>query len=81
MRGWRRRHSVCNVRAHPGRRLGTGSPGLLRAGVDAIRHWAAPGVLSDPDVVRYAATVSVWGRWFAWLAGALEPSLWYPGDI
>ena len=30
----------------------------------------APGVLSDPDVVLYAVTVSVWGRWFIWLAGA-----------
>ena len=51
----------------------------------AIRHWVAPGVLSDPDVVRYAATVSVWGRWFIWLAGvfllAYRPGFWYPGDI
>ena len=58
---------------------------MLRAGVDAIRHWVAPGVLSDPDVVRYAATVSVWGRWFIWLAGAFllayRPGFWYPGDI
>ena len=85
LRGWRRRHSVCNVGAHPGRRLGTGSPGLLRAGVDAIRHWVAPGALSDPDVVRYAASVSVWGRWFIWLVGvfllAYRPGFWYPQDI
>ena len=53
--------------------------------MDAIRHWVAPGVLSDPDVVRYAATVSVWGRWFIWLAGvfllAYRPGFWYPQDI
>ena len=43
------------------------------------------GVLSDPDVVRYAAGVSVWGRWFIWLVGVLllayRPGFWYPGDI
>ena len=53
--------------------------------MDAIRHWFATGVLSDPDVVRYAATVSVWGRWFIWLAGvfllAYRPGFWYPQDI
>ena len=58
---------------------------MLRAGVDAIRHWVTTGALSDPDVVRYAATVSVWGRWFIWLAGvfllAYRPGFWYPQDI
>ena len=51
----------------------------------SIRHWVAPGVLSDPDVVLYAATVSVWSRWFIWLAGVLllayRPGFWYPQDI
>ena len=58
---------------------------MLKAGVDAIRHWVTTGALSDPDVVRYAATVSVWGRWFIWLAGvfllAYRPGFWYPQDI
>ena len=53
--------------------------------MDAIRHWVTTGALSDPDVVRYAATVSVWGRWFIWLAGvfllAYRPGFWYPQDI
>ena len=53
--------------------------------MDALRHWVTTGVLSDPDVVRYAARVSVWGRWFIWLAGVLllayRPGFWYPGDI
>ena len=53
--------------------------------MDAIRHWVAPGALSDPDVVLYAAGVSVWSRWFVWLVGAFllayRPGLWYPGDI
>ena len=51
----------------------------------AVQRWVAPGTLSDPDVVRYAAGVSVWGRWFVWLVGvfllAYRPGLWYPGDI
>ena len=53
--------------------------------MDAIRQWVTTGVLSDPDVVRYAATVSVWGRWFTWLVGAFllayRPGFWYPEDI
>ena len=53
--------------------------------MDAIRHWVAPGALSDPDVVRYAAGVSVWSRWFIWLVCvfllAYRPGFWYPGDI
>ena len=51
----------------------------------AVQRWVTPGTLSDPDVVRYAAGVSVWGRWFVWLVGvfllAYRPGLWYPGDI
>ncbi len=43
LRCWRRRHSVCNIRAHPGRRLGTGSLGLLRAGMGPIRLWGCAG--------------------------------------
>ena len=41
--------------------------------------------LSDPDVVLYAAGVSVWSRWFVWLTGvfllAYRPGFWYPGDV
>ena len=51
----------------------------------SIRQWVALGALSDPDVVLYAAGVSVWSRWFIWLAGvfllAYRPGFWYPGDI
>ena len=40
---------------------------------------------ADPDVVRHAVRVSVWGRWFIWLVGAgmlaRRPDLWYPEDI
>ena len=41
--------------------------------------------LSDPDVVLYAASVPVWGRWFVWLAGVFllsyRPGLLVPEDI
>ena len=42
-------------------------------------------VEADADVVRHAAWVSVWGRWYVWLVGAVilarRPDLWYPEDI
>lgn len=42
-------------------------------------------VLVDPEVVRHAAWVSVWGRWFVWLLGSVmlvrRPDLWYPEDM
>ena len=40
---------------------------------------------ADPDVVRHAVWVSVWGRWYIWLVGAvmlaLRPELWFPDSI
>ena len=40
---------------------------MLKAGIEAIHKWVIPGTLTDPDVVLYAAWISVWGRWFIWL--------------
>ena len=58
---------------------------MLKAGLEAIQKWVTPGALTDPDVVLYAARVSVWGRWFVWLVGvfllAYRPGFWYPEDI
>ena len=58
---------------------------MLKVGIDAVQKWVTPGPLSDPGVVRYAATVSVWGRWFVWLLGvfllAYRPGFWYPEDV
>ena len=58
---------------------------MLKADVEAMQNWVSAGTLTDPDVVLYAARVSVWGRWFAWLVGvfllAYRPSFWYPEDI
>ena len=58
---------------------------MLKASINAIQQWAAPGTLTDPDVVLYAVRISVWGRWFIWLVGvfllAYRPGFWYPEDI
>ena len=51
----------------------------------AIQKWVTPGALDDPDVVLYAARVSIWGRWFIWLVCifllAYRPGFWYPEYI
>ena len=40
---------------------------------------------ADPDVVHHAVRISVWGRWFIWVAGvgllAYRPDFWYPDLI
>ena len=58
---------------------------MLKASMGAVRKWVMPGALSDPDVILYAARVSVWGRWFVWLVTVFElayrPGFWYPEDI
>ena len=49
-----------------------------------LRAWALRAVRADPDVMLFAARVSVWGRWFVLLIGTVEvayrPGLWYPDD-
>ena len=58
---------------------------MLKAGLEAIQKWVTPGALTDPDVVLYAARVSIWGRWFIWLVSifqmAYRPGFWFPEDI
>ena len=48
----------------------------------AIAKRFSPAIWADPDVVPYAARVSVWGRWLIALVSAFEiayrPGLWYP---
>ena len=54
----------------------------VKARVGAARQWVSGGVPSDPDVVRYATRIYVWGRWFMWLVVvfqvAYQPETWYP---
>ena len=51
----------------------------------AITKRFSPAMWADPDVVPYAARVSVWGRWFIVLVGAFEiayrPGFWYPDNV
>ena len=51
----------------------------------AITKRFSPSIWADPDVVPFAARVSVWGRWFLWLVAvfllAYRPADWYPGEI
>ena len=60
-------------------------PDVLMRDVHAIRNRLERLFRADPDVVRHAVRVSVWGRWFIWLVGAVmlarRPGLWYPEDI
>ena len=49
-----------------------------------LRRRVLRAVRVDPDVMLYAARVSVWARWLGWLVGvfqlAYRPELWYPTD-
>ena len=58
---------------------------LPKADLGAIANRFSPAICADPDVVPYAARVSVWGRWFIVLVGAFEiayqPGFWYPDNV
>ena len=49
-----------------------------------LRQRTLQAVHADPDVIRYAAWVSVWGRWFMWVVSVVElayrPGLWFDTD-
>ena len=57
---------------------------MPKADMGAITKRFSPAIWADPDVVPYAARVSVWGRWFVVLVAAFEtayrPGFWYPDD-
>ena len=54
----------------------------MKAGAGAALTWVMSSVPSDPDVVRYATLIYVWGRWFMWCVVVFqvtyEPETWYP---
>ena len=64
-----------------GLRLGARGPAMLGA---ELRRRVLRAVRADPDVMLYAARVSVWARWLVWLVGVFElayrPGLWYATD-
>ena len=72
------------VKANPSLSLRTGSLDLPKADMGAIAKRFSPANCADPDVVPYAARVSVWGRWLIALVSAFEiayrPGFWYPDD-
>ena len=37
-----------------------------------LRRRVLRAVRADPDVMLYAARVSVWARWLVWLVGVFE---------
>ena len=49
--------------------------GLLKADFKVLHDWIRPGIGTDPDGVRYAATISVWVRWLLVIAAAI--AMWY----
>ncbi len=55
---------------------------MPKADLGAIANRFSPAIWADPDVVPYAARVSVWGRWLIALVSAFEiayrPGFWYP---
>ena len=57
---------------------------MLRTGVVAMQSRIMRAVRADPDVVPYAAKVSVWMRWLLLLVGVVElayrPELWFATD-
>ena len=62
-------------------RWGLGGRGMPGA---ELRRRVLRAVRADPDVMLYAARVSVWARWLVWLVGVFElayrPGLWYATD-
>ena len=57
---------------------------MLRTGMSAMQNRVLRAVRADPDVVPYAAKVSVWMRWLFLLVGVVElayrPELWFATD-
>ena len=58
---------------------------MLTADIGAITKRFSPSTWADPDVVPFAARVSVWGRWLLWLVAvfllAYRPADWFPAKI
>ena len=58
---------------------------MLKAEMGTAGLWFSSTCVSDSDVVRYAAGVSVWGRWFVFLVVVSQfvyrPGFWYYGHF
>ena len=62
-----------------------GNLDLPEADIVAITKRFPSAVPSEPDVIEYAARVSVWGRWLVWLVTIFQftyrPGFWYYGHF
>ena len=51
----------------------------------AITNRFSSPIWADPDIIPYAARISVWGRWFVCLVNVFElayrPGFWYPDQM
>ena len=60
-------------------------PGLLKTDMGAIAKQFPSTLVPDADVLRHAAAVSVWGRWFVFLVVVSQyvyrPGFWYYGHF
>ena len=58
---------------------------MPKADMAAMTRRFSTAFRADPEVIPYAARVSVWGRWFVWLVAVFElvyrPGFWYPDNI
>ena len=54
---------------------------MLKADMGVIAKRFQSAIVSDPEVVWYAARISVWGRWFIWACTLVQftyrPGFWY----
>ncbi len=75
---------VCNIKADRNAGLGHGGLDPVRAGAASVQRWVTGGVPTDPDVVRFATMISIWGRWSMWCVVVFQlsyrPETWYPDD-
>ena len=58
---------------------------MVTAVKEALTKRLSSAIRADPDVILYAARVSVWGRWLIWLVSVFNltyrPADWYPSEI
>ena len=77
-------NKVCDIKAGQNARLWNGRLDPVKAGAAAFQSWVMGGIPTDPDVVRFATMISIWGRWLMCLVVVFQlsyrPETWYPDD-
>ena len=75
---------VFNIKDDRNAQLRHGTLDPVRVAVAAFRRWVIDGVPTDPDVVRFATKISIWGRWAMCCVVVFQlsyrPETWYPDD-